>query len=89
MTTSQPHPDLDTLYVLTEAANFLAEIRLGQEHLADLEPTETLHLLSSLVLQAHAWMPLLIHDALTRGHPRQDVAHALGIAYPDPQRWLD
>lgn len=53
--------------VASEAANSLAEIRLGQEHLAHLKPFATLHLLSSLVLQGH---PLDAAARPRRPHPR-------------------
>lgn len=86
--------DFDTLYVISEAVRFLADLRgIGHDpETGALDDADLLHLLASLTLHAQTWMHLAIEQTLDDEHayltPR-DIDHILGGARPDPVGWLD
>lgn len=81
----RPHIDHDTLYVLAEGVEFLADIRGCWHPDGDrLDPADTLHLLASLILQAQAWLPLAVQDARDHGYNRDQIARLLGLHDPNP-----
>jgi hypothetical protein len=86
--------DTDTLYVITEAVSFLADLRHRHpnpttKRLAD---HDLLHLLASLTLHAQTWMHDLIEDIHhDDNHPLtdDDIHYILAGATPDPVVWRD
>ena len=84
--------DADTLYVISEAVAFLANLRhihadpdTGRWHDHDL-----LHLLASTTLHAQTWIYLAIEDILHDDEAwltAKDIDYILAGARPDPVGW--
>jgi hypothetical protein len=88
------HIDADTLYILGEAVDFLADLRHR-----DRDPTtgqladhDLLHLLASLTLHAQTWLYLLIEDIRDDDESPltdHDINYILAGVTPDPVSWCD
>ncbi|MGH3371990.1 MAG: hypothetical protein ACRDPR_18555 [Nocardioidaceae bacterium] len=76
-----PRSDADTYAVLDDAITALAQRRgawLGDD-------TAVIHLLASLIDQAHRWLPELVHNTRANGSSWNDIADLLATS-PDEAR---
>lgn len=86
--------DADTLYIISEAVTFLADLR---DIHADPETQrwrdpDLLHLLASIILHAQTWLFLAIEDIENDDDAyltRQDINDILAGANPDPVSWCN
>lgn len=86
--------DADTLYVISEAVAFLADLRHlhPDPHRGRLAYPDLLHLLASLTLHAQTWLFLAIEDIENDDDTyltRQDIDDILAGAKPHPVSWCD
>ena len=84
----------DTLYVISEAVVFLADLRHidADPHSGSLPDHQLLHLLASLTLHAQTWLSLAIDEIENNDDAyltRQDITDILAGARPDPVSWCD
>ena len=78
-----PRLDDHSLHVLQQAVEALGCHRGIPCPLTDprrrVDPGHALHLLQTLILQAHHWLPGLIAACYDRGYSRNDIQRLLGL----------
>jgi hypothetical protein len=75
----RPLVDHDSLHAVQDAIHALALTRGRSCPPLDPDPGDALHLLQSLVLQAHAYLPELITAAYDHGYTAHDIHAFLGL----------
>ena len=85
----QPRLDDHSLHVLQQAVEALGCHRGIPCPLTDpgrrVDPGDALHLLQTLILQAHHWLPGLIAACYDRGYTQADIRDLLGPTTTLPQ----